>query len=382
MLASLTPTSRAVLTIAAQVSSGSGTPFLVRSARILRSGSPGTSTVLDAGNRLGLPDEVGIARDFAVEVIAGVDHLGVDIEGEHAVGELPAARGGAGAGQRAAEQLADEGKPRSLVLAERADRARALGVVARPVRGVGTIEHGRLLAQRAVGIDQRAGRQFLAAAACHQHLAFGDDRGGEIEHDRVLPLARNADAIGRGREPLLDAAERRHQQRAGGVDEVNRDQPFGGGHFGPVADAADMPGVAQRDGRQPRLLALLDAGPHRERRHGLAIAELAIDHGERRRIDDDLGGLVGNDVARLLPADIDRNPDHAVAVMAGEIGRREIGRDPPGFLGRGFRMRKNLGDKIDQIVDLDGDHFSDFSPVLAPGQPAYQRRTPELPRRF
>ena len=45
MLASLTPTSRAVLTIAAQVSSGNGTPFLVRSARILRSGSPGTSTL-------------------------------------------------------------------------------------------------------------------------------------------------------------------------------------------------------------------------------------------------------------------------------------------------------------------------------------------------
>ena len=30
-------------------------------------------------------------------------------------------------------------------------------------------------------------------------------------------------------------------------------------------------------------------------------------------------------------------------------------------------MRKNLGDEIDQIVDLDGDHVSDFSPVLAPG---------------
>ena len=44
MLTSLTPTSRAVLTIAAQVSSGSGTPFLVRSARIFRSGSPGIST--------------------------------------------------------------------------------------------------------------------------------------------------------------------------------------------------------------------------------------------------------------------------------------------------------------------------------------------------
>src|SRR5215468_5327523 len=44
ILDSLTPTSRAVFTIAAQVSSGKGTPFLVRSARVFRSGSPGTST--------------------------------------------------------------------------------------------------------------------------------------------------------------------------------------------------------------------------------------------------------------------------------------------------------------------------------------------------
>jgi len=44
MLASLTPTSRAVFTIAAQVSSGKGMPFLVRSARIFRSGSPGINT--------------------------------------------------------------------------------------------------------------------------------------------------------------------------------------------------------------------------------------------------------------------------------------------------------------------------------------------------
>ena len=44
MLTSLTPTSRAVLTIAAQVSSGSGTPFLVRSARVFRSVSPGIKT--------------------------------------------------------------------------------------------------------------------------------------------------------------------------------------------------------------------------------------------------------------------------------------------------------------------------------------------------
>src|SRR4029453_757378 len=101
--------------------------------------------------------------------------------GEHAVGELPAARGGAGAGERTAEQLADEGKARSLVLAEGADRTCPPGMVAWPVRRVGTIEHGRLLAQRAVGVNECARGQLLAAAACHQHLAFSDDRGGKIE---------------------------------------------------------------------------------------------------------------------------------------------------------------------------------------------------------
>jgi hypothetical protein len=65
--------------------------------------------------------------------------------------------------------------------------------------------------------------------------------------------------------------------------------------------------------------------------------------------------------------------------MAGEIGSRQISRDPPGFLGRGFRMRENLGDKIDQIVDLDGDHFSDFSPDLAPGKPAKSAANPGTP---
>ena len=73
---------------------------------------------------------------------------------------------------------------------------------------------------------------------------------------------------------------------------MHGDQPFGGGHLGPVADAADMAGIAQRDGGKPRLLALLDAEPDRLRRHGLAIAELAVDHRERGRIDHDLRRLV------------------------------------------------------------------------------------------
>ena len=35
---------------------------------------------------------------------------------------------------------------------------------------------------------------------------------------------------------------------------MHRDQPFGGRHFGPVADAADMAGIAQRDRGKARFL--------------------------------------------------------------------------------------------------------------------------------
>src|SRR3984957_2185903 len=85
---------------------------------------------IDAGDRSGRPDEVDIARNLAIEEIAGVHHLGVDIDGEHAVGETPVRRGRAGARQGAAEQFADEGEAGALVLAEGPDRARALGMVA------------------------------------------------------------------------------------------------------------------------------------------------------------------------------------------------------------------------------------------------------------
>src|SRR5438105_584197 len=75
--------------------------------------------------------------------------------------------------------------------------------------------------QHGSDVDQRALRQFLAATACNQHLAFGDDRSGKIQYDRPLPLAWNADAIGRRRHPPLDPAIGGHQHRARGVDEVD-----------------------------------------------------------------------------------------------------------------------------------------------------------------
>src|ERR1700681_895717 len=78
-------------------------------------GIAGDQHGVDAGDRPGRPDKVDIARDFAVEELAGVDHLGVDVDRQHAVGKAPVRRGGGRACQRAAEQFADEGEARTLV---------------------------------------------------------------------------------------------------------------------------------------------------------------------------------------------------------------------------------------------------------------------------
>src|SRR6185312_9046131 len=79
--------------------------------------------------------------------------------------------------------------PSNSQISARPEGALALAVIARPFGAVRAVKQGRVLAQTAVEVDQRALGQFLAAAACNQHLAFGDDRGCEIQHDRPLPLA-------------------------------------------------------------------------------------------------------------------------------------------------------------------------------------------------
>ena len=112
------------------------------------------------------------------------------------------------------------------MLAEGADRAGALPVFARALRRVIAVEHMRIAAHRAVLRDQRVVRDFLAALARDQHLALRDERGREIEDDRVLALARDAHAERRGGECAVDAAERRHQHAAAHIDEMDRDEAF------------------------------------------------------------------------------------------------------------------------------------------------------------
>ena len=229
------------------------------------------------------------------------------------------------------------------MLAEGADRAGALGVIARPVRAVRPVQHRRILAQacrrdRSARPSAISCRRGLRPAPClrrrsrWRNPARSDPaRGAECRRNR----ARSTAASRRRRygatssEPAALTKCIETSPSAAAISAQSPTRPI-------------CPALRSATAARPDLLAFLDADPDRLRRDGLPVAELAVDHRQRRRIDHDFDGLVGNDRAHLLPSDIDRHPDHAVAVMPGEIGGREIGRDAPGFLGRGIRNGRKL----------------------------------------
>ena len=217
------------------------------------------------------------------------------------------------------------------MVAEGADGARAVAGLAQARRRVVAVEHVRVAAHLAVEADQGVVGQLLAALARHQHLALGDHRGGEVEHDRRLAGPRHADAERRRREPALGAAERRHQHAARGVDEMHGDEPGLGRHLGPVADPADVAGIPQRHHGEAHGLALVDADGDGLRRHRLAEAVQPVDHRQHRRLGDHLGLAVGVHDAVALPLHVARHTRNAVAVVARQIGGDQVFADALGL---------------------------------------------------
>ncbi len=133
---------------------------------------------------------------------------------------------------------------------------------------------------------------------------------------------------------------------------MDRDQPRLGRHLGPVADAADVACVAQGDGREAVLAALVDADADGLRRHGLAEAVLAVDHGDHRRVDDDVDGDVGQHRAVLLLGGVARHADDAVAVVARQVGAHRVAADAPALLRRAPRRGEDIRDESSQRFAL------------------------------
>src|ERR1700691_5354213 len=95
------------------------------------------------------------------------------------------------------------------MLAEGPDCSFAQFGVTRPSGCKRAIEHRGIVRERAIGPNERAFREGLAAPTPHGGLAFGDERGGKVEHSRFGALAWDRDAKWRGRKTPLYPAERR-----------------------------------------------------------------------------------------------------------------------------------------------------------------------------
>jgi len=95
------------------------------------------------------------------------------------------------------------------MVAKRPDRPFPFRMIAGTFRCMRPVKQRWVCRKFTLGPDQCALRQFLAALARDHDLAFRNERGCEIEHDRLLAFARNTDAKRRGRNPPLDTAERR-----------------------------------------------------------------------------------------------------------------------------------------------------------------------------
>ena len=129
---------------------------------------------------------------------------------------------------------------------------------------------------------------------------------------------------------------------------MDRDQTRRGGALRPLADAADMAGVAQRNCGKAGRLGFFNADVDGHRRRRLPEAEAPVDDADDRRIDEALDRLVGNELACANPIDVTRHANDAMAVVTGEIGVNKGGGDAARFFGAAADASENLGAEIRQ----------------------------------
>src|SRR5690606_21160727 len=245
--------------------------------------------------RPGTLEERDVSFDVGREKLLRIELLGIDVNGQHAVGPAAALLRCAGARQRAAEQLHHEGEPGTLVLAKGADRAFTLLVVPGSIWLERAIEQRGIAAYRAVRCNERIRWQCLASLARHQDLAFGDEGCREIEDERLLARSRHADGVGGRRHSPVDTTERCDEEAAGGIDEMNRNKPGLGSHFCPFAHAPHMTRVAHRNDREAHGAAFGDANLDRLGCGGLTQSVLRINDSQDWRLAYDLDLLIPNE---------------------------------------------------------------------------------------
>ena len=134
---------------------------------------------------------------------------------------------------------------------------------------------------------------------------------------------------------------------------MHRDQTIGRGHLGVLADATEVPGVAQPHHGDAEFGATLDAQLDCGRPDGLSHAVLAVYQQQRAGVDQHLDLLVGELNAVGQQIHVQRRTDHAVAVVARQVGAHETATDALRF-GIGARsVAEDLGDEAGETVMVD-----------------------------
>ena len=189
-------TLRAMSTSCCQVVASIGTPFFSRSTRRARSGSPGVSTSAHAGLRLGRLHPGDEVLDLVLEQLGAAHRCRIDDDRQHVVDDVGAvlldgARRMASC-RRSVRRPAGRRSPpgRRPCAGRTAGWRRRARCTCTPGSVVGIA--GR--------VDQQAGLHLDLLVVGDPDLARRHLAGGEVEHDRLLALARHRRAVGVGGE--------------------------------------------------------------------------------------------------------------------------------------------------------------------------------------
>jgi hypothetical protein len=180
-------------------------------------------------------------------------------------------------------------------------------------------------------IDQVAGLDLAAFVVGHAHLALRNAAGGEVQHERVAPLERHADAAGIGAVAAVAAVERRDHRPRLHVDEMDGHQAVADRHLGEMPDAAQVVRVGQRQDAAAQFLGAGHAQGHGLLTDHLPVAALAVQRQQAAAVEVHLGGGVGLEPAFEHGVHVARHHADPVRVVPAQVGQHQVGGNPFGF---------------------------------------------------
>src|SRR5262249_24785159 len=155
-------------------------------------------------------------------------------------------------------------------------------------------------------------------------LPLRNGAGRHVEDERRLAGQRDADADRVGAEAAVGATVRRDAGERDDVDEVQRDEPLLDRQLGPVPDAAEGGGGAERGNRNAVALRPFDRHARRLQSDRLAVSRAPVEREEAARVELHLDAAIRVQSALEQRLDIARHHADAMRVVPGEVCGDEV----------------------------------------------------------